>query len=89
MADRLLDNAKDIFRHVGERIDAPFCVELWDGSAGTRGDFKYSRNTKDLFEGQGLHTLHWQPSVGQYDTTQSRLWSYVGSREAETLTVPL
>lgn len=64
-------------------------VELWDGSAGTRGDFKYSRNTKDLFEGQGLHTLHWQPSVGQYDTTQSRLWSYVGSREAETLTVPL
>jgi cyclopropane-fatty-acyl-phospholipid synthase len=32
MDDRLLDNAKDIFRHVGERIDAPFSVELWDGS---------------------------------------------------------
>jgi cyclopropane-fatty-acyl-phospholipid synthase len=32
MADRLLDNARDIFRHVGERIDAPFSVELWDGS---------------------------------------------------------
>ena len=60
-------------------------VELWDGSAGTRGDFKYSRNTKDLFERHGLHTLHWEPSVGQYDTSQSRLWSYVGSRNAETL----
>lgn len=64
-------------------------VELWDGSAGTRGDFKYSRNTKDLFERHGLHTLHWQPSVGQYDTTQSRLWSYVGSRNPETLSVQL
>ncbi len=32
MADRLLDNAKAIFRHVGERADAPFSMELWDGS---------------------------------------------------------
>jgi Methyltransferase domain len=58
-------------------------VELWDGSDGTRGDFKYSRSTKDLFERHGLHTLHWEPSVGQYDTTKSRLWSYVGSKQPE------
>jgi Methyltransferase domain len=58
-------------------------VELWDGSEGTRGDFKYSRNAKDLFERHGLHTLHWRPSVGQYDTAKSRLWSYVGSRNPE------
>ena len=32
MADRLLKNASEIFRHVGERIDSPFSVELWDGS---------------------------------------------------------
>ena len=32
MADRLLDNARAVFRHVGEKLDAPFCIELWDGS---------------------------------------------------------
>jgi hypothetical protein len=58
-------------------------VELWDGSDGTRGEFKYSRSTKDLFERHGFHTLHWEPSVGQYDTTKSRLWSYVGSKQPE------
>jgi hypothetical protein len=58
-------------------------VELWDGSAGTRGDFKYSRNNKDLFERKGLHTLCWKPSVGQYDRKQSPLWAYVGSRVPE------
>jgi Methyltransferase domain len=60
-------------------------VELWDGSDGTRGEFKYSRSAKDLFERHGLHTLHWEPSVGQYDTAKSRLWSYVGSRQPEAL----
>jgi Methyltransferase domain len=58
-------------------------VELWDGSDGTRGEFKYSRNTRDLFERHGIHTVYWEPSVGQYDTARSRLWSYVGSREPE------
>jgi hypothetical protein len=60
-------------------------VELWDSSDGRRGDFKYSRNTKELFERSGLHTLHWKPSVGQYDTAQSHLWSFVGSRSPEKL----
>jgi hypothetical protein len=59
-------------------------VELWDGSHGSRGAFKYSRSTKELFENHGLHTLHWESSVGQYDTVQSRLWSYVGGRLPET-----
>lgn len=58
-------------------------VELWDGSAGSRGDFKYSRNNRDLFERHGFHTLHWKPSIGQYDTKQSLLWAYVGSRLPE------
>jgi Methyltransferase domain len=60
-------------------------VELWDGSEGTRGEFKYSRSAKHLFERHGLHTLHWEPSVGQYDTAKSRLWSYVGSTQPETM----
>src|SRR6185437_4211247 len=64
-------------------------VELWDGSAGTRGDFKYSRDDRELFERHGLHTLHWQPSVGQYDTAQSRLWSYIGSRTPEPVPAAL
>jgi hypothetical protein len=60
-------------------------VELWDGSDGKRGGFKYSRSARDLFERHGLHTLHWEPSVGQYDTARSPLWSYVGARQPETM----
>jgi hypothetical protein len=58
-------------------------VELWDGAHGTRGEFKYSRNNKELFERHGLHTVHWSPSIGQYDTAKSRLWTYIGSRTPE------
>jgi hypothetical protein len=38
-------------------------VELWDGTHGSRGDFKYSRSSRDLFEKHGLHTLHWESSL--------------------------
>ncbi len=30
--DSLLAAARDIFRHVAERLDTPFSIELWDGS---------------------------------------------------------
>ncbi len=30
--DRLLAAARDIFRHVAERLDTPFSIGLWDGS---------------------------------------------------------
>jgi hypothetical protein len=57
-------------------------VELWDGSHGTRGAYKYSRNTKELFERHGFRTLHWEMAVGQYDTAESPLWAYVGRNHA-------
>jgi protein-L-isoaspartate O-methyltransferase len=56
-------------------------VELWDGSHGTRGAYKYSRNTKELFERHGFRTLRWELAVGQYDTAESPLWAYVGRKE--------
>ena len=54
------------------------CVELWDGGEGTRGPYKYSRNTRDLFERHGAETLRWEESPGQYDTEGSLLWLYIG-----------
>jgi len=55
-------------------------IELWDGSAGQRGLYKYSRNTEALFVEHGFETLVWELSVGQYDEARSPLWAYVGRR---------
>lgn len=55
-------------------------VELWDGSHGARGLYKYSRNTKELFERHGFRTLHWEIAAGQYDRAESLLWAYVGAQ---------
>jgi SAM-dependent methyltransferase len=59
------------------------CVELWDGSEGERGPYKYSRATRALFERHGARTMRWEQSPGQYDTEQSLLWLYVGEVGAE------
>ncbi len=54
--------------------------ELWDGSHGTRGPYKYSRDTRELFESRSMRTLRWEVSPDQYDTEKSLLWVYVGER---------
>jgi SAM-dependent methyltransferase len=54
-------------------------VELWDGAPGERGPYKYSRDTRALFESHGVRTLLWEPSVGQYDVVNSFLWAYIGA----------
>lgn len=59
-------------------------VELWDGGQGTRGLYKYSRDTRELFERHGFRTLRWEPAVGQYDLAESPLWAYVGERREPT-----
>jgi hypothetical protein len=56
-------------------------VELWDGSHGTRGAYKYSRDTQALFERHGFTTLRWEEAPGQYDQAHSMLWCYVGRRQ--------
>jgi hypothetical protein len=56
------------------------CVELFDGGDGERALFKYSRDTRALFERHGARTVRWElAAVGQYDTAQSPLWLYVGA----------
>jgi Methyltransferase domain len=62
-------------------------VELWDGAHGTRGAYKYSRNTRELFTGQGFRTLSWEVAVGQYDTASSPLWAYVGTTRLGLATI--
>jgi hypothetical protein len=55
------------------------CFELWDGSDGERGLYKYSRDSRALFEALGVRTLRWEVAPGQYDTGRSLLWLYVGA----------
>jgi protein-L-isoaspartate O-methyltransferase len=54
------------------------CFELWDGEDGARGLYKYSRDTRRLFESLGVKTRRWELSPGQYDLEHSMLWLYVG-----------
>jgi hypothetical protein len=58
---------------------AVIAVEFWDGSEGKRGPYKYSRDTRALFERAGARTLRWEESPGQYDRERSLLWAYVGA----------
>jgi SAM-dependent methyltransferase len=60
-------------------------VELWDGGHGTRGLYKYSRNTRALFERHGFRTLRWEKAVGQYNVESSPLWAYVGTTHAQVV----
>jgi protein-L-isoaspartate O-methyltransferase len=69
--EALAANVAKTSRHV-------ITVELWDGSAGSRGVYKYSRDNQALFERHGYTTLRWEVAPGQYDEEKSRLWVYVG-----------
>jgi SAM-dependent methyltransferase len=55
------------------------CVELWDGEDAERAAYKYSRDTRALFERHGARTIRWEQAPGQYDTATSLLWVYIGA----------
>lgn len=54
------------------------CVELWDQSEGWRGQYKYSRDLRRIFEPLGVKTLNWAPSNAQYNADVSYLYAYIG-----------
>jgi SAM-dependent methyltransferase len=58
------------------------CVELFDGGDGERGLYKYSRDTRELFERHGCRTVRWEVSPGQY-SGQSPLHLYIGATSRE------
>jgi protein-L-isoaspartate O-methyltransferase len=70
--ERLAQNMARSARHV-------ICFELFDGGSGERGLYKYSRDSKALFERVGARTVRWEQAPGQYDAGQSLLWLYVGA----------
>lgn len=72
-AEQLACNLSATARHV-------IAVELWDGEHGCRGVYKYSRDSRALFESQGFTTLRWEQAPGQYDEARSLLHVYVGKR---------
>jgi protein-L-isoaspartate O-methyltransferase len=59
------------------------CFELWDGADAERALYKYSRDTRSLFERVGVRTERWEIAPGQYDVEQSLLWLYVGETPAQ------
>jgi hypothetical protein len=81
--DHIPDEAIDALaaNMVATAAKCVICVELWDGGDGTRGAYKYSRDTKSLFERHGARTIRWEQAPGQYDTTGSLLWVYIGTTD--------
>lgn len=71
--ESLAGNIRTSARHM-------IAVELWDGDHATRGVYKYSRDTRRLFERHGFECLVWEKAPGQYDEEKSLLWVYVGRR---------
>lgn len=79
--DHIPDDATEVLAaNLARSARSVIAVELWDGSAGERGVYKYSRDTRALFERQGFTTLRWEVAPGQYDEQRSLLWAYVGTR---------
>jgi SAM-dependent methyltransferase len=76
------DAAERLAVNIAASVTHVVSVELWDGSHGTRGPYKYSRDTRSLFERQGLTTLRWEKAPGQYDEDKSLLWCYIGRRSS-------
>ena len=72
-AERLAANIAKSAAHV-------ISVELWDGSEGERAVYKYSRDTRALFQRHGFQAVRWEKAPGQYDEERSLLWCYVGRR---------
>jgi protein-L-isoaspartate O-methyltransferase len=60
-------------------------VELWTGREAETARYKYSRDTRALFERHGAKTLRWELAPGQYDVDHSPLWVYVGAFDSEGL----
>jgi len=77
--DHIPDDATEaLAANISKTSSHVITVELWDGAAGSRGVYKYSRDNKALFERHGYATLQWELAPGQYDIEQSQLWVYVG-----------
>ncbi|MCU1448123.1 MAG: hypothetical protein JWP02_293, partial [Acidimicrobiales bacterium] len=80
------DAAEQLAANIARSARFAVAVELWDGSDGTRGAYKYSRNSSELFARHGFTTVRWEVSPGQYDTDRSFLWAYVGERQVRSNT---
>jgi trans-aconitate methyltransferase len=79
--DHIPDDAAEILAtNISQSARHVIAVELWDGADGTRGIYKYSRNSRELFERHGFETLSWDKAPGQYDEAKSLLWVFTGRR---------
>lgn len=74
------DAAEALAANIARSARYVVAVELWDGSSGRRAVYKYSRDTRNLFERSGFATLRWDKAPGQYDEERSQLWAFIGKR---------
>jgi hypothetical protein len=75
-----LDSVHILAKNIASSCSAVIGVELFDGSNGSRGLYKYSVLQKDIYEQVGFKTKIWDfvPLDLQYDVESSPLWIYVG-----------
>jgi SAM-dependent methyltransferase len=79
--DHIPDGAvEQLAKSIGTSARYVVAVELWDGDHGTRGRYKYSRDTAALFSRHGFTTHRWEPAQWQYAPERSLLWLYIGER---------
>jgi SAM-dependent methyltransferase len=82
--DHIPDDAADrLAANIAVSARTVVSVELWDGSPGERGVYKYSRDTAALFARHGFEVVQWDVAPGQYDEERSLLWCYVGRGPAD------
>jgi len=76
------ESTKELAASLATSCRAVLSVELWDGEPGERALYKYSTDSKSIYESVGFHTKLWCPVPRelQYDEAKSTLWVYLGSR---------
>lgn len=80
--DHIPDDATEVLAsNIARSARHVIAVELWDESGGEWAVYKYSRDSRALFERHGFRTVTWEKAAGQYDEGNSLLWAYIGRRD--------
>ncbi len=92
--DRLLAAARDMVRQIGERLDAPFSIELWDGSVvplGPNSDPNLRIRIAQpgaigaIFRRPGLETIVRQYATGGLDFVGADMLTFIEKARAKKI----
>jgi len=93
---RLRDAARDILRHIGEKLDTPFSVRLWDGSviplgANASPDLQITIGSPAtigaIIRRPSLETLFRQYATGGIDIAGADMMTFIGAARAKRIKI--